>query len=161
MSEVGIVAIAFNSNGERYDSYHTPPEVRDFIESVSPADTPWSVQDGGRFVVVDTTKADCTVTAAPAVTVSAASGGTEDSAFSFWFLPPMNPKEWRTRDLAFHKGESGLVALYYGRGGRPHMEGPRLDKRTMQDWYIYLMTRMVPGWQPPDPEGGMRIPTTA
>jgi len=159
MSAVGIFAIAFNSKGERYESFHTPPEVKDYIESVIPPETPHEYQDDFRWFKIDTTENGCLVTAKAKVTVpctdSTGKPTTEQRNFSFWRIkqgPDDHGFDYPNRQLEIEKGEWGIIIVYYGLLTRPFMHWAKSDIMDF-NWWVHIMMMHIPGWQPPEPGG--------
>ncbi|WP_242395699.1 hypothetical protein [Anaeromyxobacter oryzisoli] len=148
MAQIGVCAIAFNSVGERYDSYHTPPEVTNFIASVEPPNA-GRLDESGKFYVVDTTRSQCLVTAAESVKVSPG----EQRAFSYWKLmpDPLGPAQIRReRSLVLEQGEFGIVGLYFGVMRTP-IRWPGFDIKQFDRW-VHIMMTHFPHWEPPEPE---------
>ncbi len=149
MTAIGICGIAFNSSNERYDSFHTPPEVKDFIKSVAPAAAGKGYQEGGKWYKVDTTEGGCRVTAADSVLVPR----RERRPFSYWLLQPYPPGAvicWRHQTLDLFKGEFGIVGLYFGIG-RPPIRWEGFEERAF-DRFAAIMIANFPSWQPPQPD---------
>jgi hypothetical protein len=149
MSDIGVLAIAIGENHERYDSWHIPPEVNNYIESVLPESIPHEYVDGGKFFKVTTTNSACKLTAAPNVVTPSG----EVRAFSYWLIQP-DPKQdvitITTRMLDVFVGESGLVGLYYGIS-RPPMKTPNFDIKDF-DRFVAIMMKHFPSWDPTPPQ---------
>lgn len=149
MTALAICAIAFDSKWERYDSYHTPPEVKDYIASVSPSSLSHEYMDGGKFFKVDTTNSGGVITASQEVLVPSG----EKRSFSYWLVQPdpfgpviriNEPK------LEIFKEEYGIVGLYFGLSRFP-IRWPGFNIKEF-DRFVHIMMTHVPGWEPPEPQ---------
>ncbi len=153
MTAIGIFGIAFSRTWERYDSWHVPPEVKDYIESVSPDSVPHQYVDGGKYFQLDTTnigKDGCHVTAAPEVVLPTG----EKRAFSCWLLQPYPLGEvlkWTDRVLDVFRGEYGIIGLYYGRNRFP-IRWAGLEEGKGFDRFVHFMISNFPSWEPPEPQ---------
>ncbi len=149
MSAIGIFAIAFNINGERYDSFHTPPEVKDYIEHPHASTKLVGYADGGRFYKVDTTKSGGQVTASHAVLLPS---GVR-APFSYWLIKP-DPQGAmsciKDQTLEVFQGEFGIVGLYFG-VRRPPIYWPGFDIKDF-DRFVHIMMSHAPSWEPPQPQ---------
>lgn len=154
MTAIGVLAIAFSNTGERYDSFHTPPEVKEYIESVSPDSVPHKYVDNGKFFQIDTTKLGCQVTAASQVVLP----GGDSRSFSYWLLRPDphgQTQKATNRTLDIFHGEYGIIGLYYGVRRIPiHWQG--FDEKAF-DRFVHIMMSHAPSWEPYDPQPWERI----
>lgn len=112
MSELGIFGIAYDSHFHRFDAYGLAPQFQNYIESAFPPTTQ-SYEDNGNFVKIDTTNTDSVVIAAEEVVLQ----NGEHRKFGFWLLDSEGDSIvecWKYKILPVHKGQFGIVGLYYG-----------------------------------------------
>ena len=152
MTAIGVCATAYTQKGERYDSVHTPPEVTNYIESVTPGPIKWA--DGGKFLEVDTSTTGQVVTAKAQIALGARGTRGEVREFSYWVIldhPNGRIRRVPNRVLEIHQGEFGLVGLVFG------VERPRIEWYPMPqlgaverwpDLFRHLRDQLGPG---PDP----------
>lgn len=149
MTQVGICAIAVDSNGHRYDSYHTPVELKEYIKGVTPTNIHHKYLEGEKVFVVDTSRANCTITASPTVHVSP----KETRQFSCWIVkrdPTAEMEYIYSPQLELNKGEFGLVGLYYG-VKRPSIAWHGFEAENF-DKFMHLMQEHAPSFDLPHPE---------
>ena len=144
MSVVGICAIAFNQ-GERYDSFHTPPEVANFIEygSIWPAKTRAGYSDDRKYFWIDTGH-NCGVKAV--LNVSLHQGQSNIllpfSQWLYWPDPNSDMMVIPDQEMQFREGDCGIVGLYFGLK-RPAIRWPGFEIKDIHRW-----VHMLPS-QPP------------
>jgi hypothetical protein len=139
---------------------HTPPEVKDYIESVNPDSVPHKWVDGGKFFEVDTTASGSVVTARPEVVIPT----EEKRRFSYWVVKP-NPYcpcvKIHDRALPVFQGEFGIVGLVFG-VERPRIQWPQLGpKQGWPDLWVHMREHLPPGGGPDPGPGGRDIRTGA
>lgn len=153
MSAVGICAIAFSSTGERYDSYHEPPEVTEYIESAESTGFHGYV-DHGKFYQVDTNGTPCGATAAPEVSLPSG----EHRPFSYWLIKrnpyELSPTLVPDRRLPLREGDALIIGLCFG-AQRPPIIWPGFDIKAF-DRFIHIMQSHAPSWDYPHPEPWIR-----
>ena len=117
MSGIAVFAFAYNANGERIASCHTPPEILKYIDHTEPEQVApsYGYTNEGREYLIDTTHNNVTVFPVDQVMVPQGQRLVE-APFASWVV------EWRTGTLLsykrpmreFAKGEYGWVVLNFG-----------------------------------------------
>jgi|ERR1035437_3061656 hypothetical protein len=116
MSGIAVFAFAYNSNGERIASCHTPPEILKYIDHTEPEQVaPYGYSNEGREYLIDTTHNNVTIFPVKQVLVPQGQRLVE-APFASWVI------EYRTGTLLsysrpvreFAKGEYGWVVLNFG-----------------------------------------------
>jgi hypothetical protein len=131
MSAIGIIAVAFDSTGKRFNSMSATPQVKDFIESCSPPQS-MSVKDGGKWIKIDTSDIYCLATAAPRIQLPSG----EWREFSYWLMKPETGiEQFPSLMNILHQGQQGIFGLYYGVPKLPKLPKPwPLDATKFLAW---------------------------